>query len=102
MMIGGIAVAVSLSVLSGCVPERWDAVIDVKVPGEAEPGEWVRLDGTPYRVVQTENGNVARIRVGIYFSPESCKRAALEEYERRQNTKLPVHSYHCERLPLWG
>jgi hypothetical protein len=69
MTVAGLVVAVSLLVLSGCSLERWDAVVEVKVPGDAVPGEWVRLDGTPYRVVQAETAKVARIRVGIYFSP---------------------------------
>lgn len=96
------AMAASLVVLSGCSLERWDAMVDVVPPGDAKVGQWVRLDGTPYRVVQVENAKVARIRVGIYFSPESCKEAALAEYERRQQSALPVHSYRCIRLPLWG
>jgi hypothetical protein len=102
MTVAGLVVAVSLLVLSGCSLERWDAVVEVKVPGDAVPGEWVRLDGTPYRVVQAETAKVARIRVGIYFSPESCKKAALAEYERRQNSELPVHRYRCDRVPLLG
>lgn len=100
--IAAFVMAASLLALSGCGLERWDAIVDVKVPGDAEVGQWVRLDGTPYRVVQGENAKVARIRVGIYFSPETCKQAALAEYERRQESSLPVYSYHCTQLPLWG
>jgi hypothetical protein len=91
-----------LLLISGCGLERWDAMIDVRVPGDARLGEWVRLGGTPYKVVQGESGRVARMELGPYFSAESCKRAALEEYERRQNSALPVHSYRCERVPLLG